>query len=260
MNPASAYMSGFRLDGHTALVTGASSGIGRAIALALAEAGAGLLLHALRDDPQIAEAARLAHEHGAPCVASVSGDFSSAVGVERVVAEAQSFGVPDIVVSNVGRRQRQPYLELTTTEVDRQWRINVGAALQLVQAFAPAMVNRRWGRILLVGSVQGAKPHPEFAAYSATKAALANLAQNFGRQFAPHGVTVNCLAPGAIRTEFNRDLLSNKETAAAVCARIPAGCIGEPADCAAAALLLCSDAGRYITGQTLYVDGGMSLT
>ena len=121
------------------------------------------------------------------------------------------------------------------------------------------MIERNWGRILTVGSVQEAKPHPDMVIYSALKAAQTLMVQNLAKQFAPHGVTINNLAPGVINTDRARARLTDPAYVNKVLSWIPAGHIGEAEDCAGAALLLCSDAGRYITGQSLFVDGGMSL-
>jgi NAD(P)-dependent dehydrogenase (short-subunit alcohol dehydrogenase family) len=121
------------------------------------------------------------------------------------------------------------------------------------------MEAKRWGRILTIGSVQQVKPHPELLIYSATKLALVNLVRSLAPQLAPKGVTINNLAPGAIATGRNADVLANEEYRRKVLAKIPLGYVGEPQDCAGLALVLCSDAGRYITGADFCVDGGMSL-
>jgi NAD(P)-dependent dehydrogenase (short-subunit alcohol dehydrogenase family) len=121
------------------------------------------------------------------------------------------------------------------------------------------MQGRRWGRILTIGSVQQVRPHPAMLVYSATKSALVNLVRNLAPQLAPDGITVNNLAPGAIVTGRNEQVLADETYRRQVLAKIPAGYIGEPGDCAGLAVLLCSEAGRYITGQDLFVDGGMGL-
>jgi NAD(P)-dependent dehydrogenase (short-subunit alcohol dehydrogenase family) len=133
------------------------------------------------------------------------------------------------------------------------------ATLRLIQLCEPAMTARRWGRILTIGSVQQSRPHPDMAIYAASKSAQLNLVPNLARQLAPFGVTINNLAPGVISTDRNADALADAVYAAQVRAKIPAGRFGDPGDCTGAALLLCSEAGRYITGQDLYVDGGMAL-
>jgi NAD(P)-dependent dehydrogenase (short-subunit alcohol dehydrogenase family) len=142
---------------------------------------------------------------------------------------------------------------------EQQVNVNWRSAFELIQLAAPSMIERNWGRILTVGSVQEAKPHPDMVIYSALKAAQTLMVQNLAKQFAPHGVTVNNLAPGVINTDRSRARLTDPAYVNKVLSWIPAGHIGEAEDCAGAALLLCSDAGRYITGQSLFVDGGMSL-
>jgi NAD(P)-dependent dehydrogenase (short-subunit alcohol dehydrogenase family) len=121
------------------------------------------------------------------------------------------------------------------------------------------MIERKWGRILTIGSVQEAVPHPDMLVYSALKAAQTLMVRNLAKQFAPHGVTINNLAPGVIDTDRSRIRLTEAAYLEKVLCKIPASYIGEADDCAGAALLLCSDAGRYISGQNLFVDGGMSL-
>jgi NAD(P)-dependent dehydrogenase (short-subunit alcohol dehydrogenase family) len=129
----------------------------------------------------------------------------------------------------------------------------------MIQVLAPPMQAEKWGRILSIGSVQEAKPHPDMLVYAASKAAQTNMIQNLSRMLAPDGITANNLAPGVITTDRNVDALSDSAYAEKVRSWIPAGILGSPDDCAGAALLLCSEAGRYITGQNLFVDGGMGL-
>jgi len=129
----------------------------------------------------------------------------------------------------------------------------------MIQICAPAMIERRWGRLVTVGSVQESKPRPDMVVYSALKAAQTLMVRNLAKQFAPHGVTVNNTAPGVINTDRSRARLTDQSYIDKVLSWIPAGVLGEPEDCAGVAVLLCSEAGRNITGQNVYVDGGMSL-
>ncbi len=141
----------------------------------------------------------------------------------------------------------------------KQVRTNWQSGFELIQKAAPGMLERDWGRILTIGSVQEVNPHPDMVVYSALKAAQTLMVRNLAKQFAASRVTVNNLAPGVIDTDRNQRRLADGIYKAEVLSLIPAGHTGDPLDCVGAALLLCSEAGRYITGQSLLVDGGMSL-
>lgn len=245
----------FNLAGKRALVTGSSQGIGRAIAMALAEAGADVVVHCASD---IAKAQAVCSEIetlGRSC-SMVVADLAGADAAARIAAQA---GAVDILVLNASVQIRKAWDQVTLDEYRRQIDVNLGSSIWLIQRFAPAMRQKKWGRIVTIGSVQQVRPHPEMLVYSASKSALVNLVKSLAPQFAPNGVTLNNLAPGAIATGRNEQVLSNPEYLKKVLAKIPAGFIGEAADCAGTALLLCSDAGRYITGQDIFVDGGMGL-
>jgi NAD(P)-dependent dehydrogenase (short-subunit alcohol dehydrogenase family) len=131
--------------------------------------------------------------------------------------------------------------------------------MHLIQAFAPHMQAQKWGRIVTIGSVQEAKPHPDMLVYSASKAAQTNMVRSLSLQLAKDGITVNNVAPGVIYTDRNVQALSDPEYAKKVTNSIPAGFYGVPEDCAGIVSLLCSEDGRYITGQSIYVDGGKSI-
>jgi gluconate 5-dehydrogenase len=247
------------LKGRTALVTGSSQGIGRAIAIALAEAGADVIVHGSKPSGNLDEATAEVRAHGGR-VWTVTADLSAPDGPGRLVAEVRR-AVPalDILVLNVSVQARKPLPDIGTDEMDWYWRTNFRQAVELIQAFAPAMVERRWGRILTVGSVQQQRPHPQFPIYAALKSAMENLVRNLAVQYGPHGVTVNNLSPGVILTGRNEAALSDPDYAAKVTSKIPVGYFGEARDCAGMALLVCSEAGRYIHGADLPVDGGLRL-
>jgi NAD(P)-dependent dehydrogenase (short-subunit alcohol dehydrogenase family) len=154
---------------------------------------------------------------------------------------------------------RRPWEEIPGTEAETQMQTNFHSSLEILQVLVPQMRENKWGRILAIGSVQQAKPHPSMLVYSASKAAQVNMVIGLAKQLAADGITVNNLAPGVIMTDRNTEALADADYAEKVRAAIPAGFFGEASDCAGAALLLCSEAGRYITGQNLYVDGGMGL-
>ena len=154
---------------------------------------------------------------------------------------------------------RAPFDEVTDEDFEAQINVNLRSTLRLIREVVPHMAQNRWGRILNIGSVQQARPHRDMCVYAATKAGLVNLVKNLAPRLAPMGITINNLAPGAIATARNKDALADAEYRKVVESNIPLGYVGESEDCAGAALLLCSDAGRYITGADYFVDGGLSL-
>jgi len=243
----------FRLDGRRALVTGGDAGIGFAIARLLADAGARVAINGLSGSAEVAATI-------SPSCLGLDGDIGDGAALDRIIA-ALGDGLDglDILVLNAAVEFREPWDTITAAQIDRQVDVNLRAGLRLIQAFLPGMVERGWGRLLAIGSVQEAKPHPAMLIYAGLKAAQTNMIGNLARQVAASGVTCNVLAPGAIATARNREALDDPAYRAAVLSTIPAAAIGTPDDCAGAALLLCSPAGRYITGATIPVDGGMRL-
>jgi NAD(P)-dependent dehydrogenase (short-subunit alcohol dehydrogenase family) len=246
----------FSLKGRTVLVTGSSRGIGRAIGLALAEAGARIAFHGAAHSDALSSAATEAG-NGA---AGFAADLANRPDVERLRKEVISaFGHIDVLVLNASIEVREDWDKVTDAGFDRQVAVNLDATRSLIAAFTPGMVARGWGRVLAIGSVQEVKEHPKMLIYAALKAAQSSMMRNLARQLAPHGVTCNTLAPGVIETDRNATVLSEPSYRDAVRSKVPTGYFGTPEDCNGAALLLCSDAGRYITGVRLLVDGGMHL-
>lgn len=249
----------FNLKGRRALVTGSSRGIGRAIALAFAEAGADVAIHYTAREDEAQNAAHEAQAFGGR-VAIVKGDLSSDDGVRSLHEQTMAaLGGIDILVLNASVQIPKPWRDITREDAQKQYTVNFRSSLELLQLAAPGMCERGWGRIVTVGSVQEKKPNPEMLVYSALKSAQTGLAFSLAKQLAPHGVTVNNIAPGVIETDRYRERVTTPEFAARVLDWIPSRTLGQPQDCAGAALLLCSEAGRYITGQSLFIDGGMSL-
>ena len=228
----------FRFDGLRALVTGATSGIGRAIADGLEAHGAGVLRHGLEEGADLAT--DLAVEGAGRALAARAGDV-------------------DILVLSASWQTRVRWDALGADDLRRQLDVNLVSSIELMQALVPGMQARGFGRVLTLGSVQLARPHPEMLGYAASKSALASVVHNLALQVAADGVTVNTLSPGVVDTPRNTSVLADPAYLDRVIAGIPARRVGTPEDCVAAALLLCSREGGYITGQNLMVDGGMGL-
>ncbi len=249
----------FNLKGKTALVTGGAQGIGRAITLALAEYGADVVVNFRSNTALAEETAAGARALGSRVLLWQFDIGRRDVGEAWLKYASENSCDADILVANASLQYRRPWDEVSADELEDQVDVNLRSALLLCQAVVPKMRERKWGRILNIGSVQQVRPHKDMCIYAATKSALLNLVENLAAQLAPFGITVNNLAPGAIATARNRDVLANSEYKKLAESKIPMGFVGEALDCAAGALLMCSDAGRYITGANLMVDGGMSL-
>jgi len=165
----------------------------------------------------------------------------------------------DILILNASIQFRKAWDEISDEEFDRQIAVNFKSSLKLIQKYVPYMKMQKWGRVVTVGSVQQAKPHKDMLVYAATKAAQHNMVMNLAKQLAPFNITVNNVAPGVIETPRNTEALADEEYAKMVLAGIPCGHTGEAKDCAGIMLLLCSDEGKYITGENIFIDGGMKL-
>jgi glucose 1-dehydrogenase len=190
----------------------------------------------------------------------VQADFSKSDAVADVSKKVfELVKQVDILVINASVQIGEKWLDVTQKDFELQVTTNFWSTFQLMQRFAPDMIRRKWGRILTIGSVQQAKPHPAMIVYAATKSAVLNLVQNVAMQLADKGVTVNNLAPGVIDTPRIDEKLPKSDERIINRMDTPVGIIGTPEDCAGMALLLCSDAGNFITGQNIFVDGGMSL-
>lgn len=250
----------FDLSGRTALVTGARREIGRAIALAFAAQGARLAIHHAGTAEEARDADRVVAEIAAAEgeARAFAADFAEdAAGARLADAVTAALGHIDILVLNASIELPEPFETIDRARFDRQIAVNLRSTLELLQALLPPMAERGWGRVLAIGSVQQVIPHPAMLVYAGTKAAQYNWMLNLARQYGPRGVTVNNLAPGAIMTARNREQLARE--GADLVQRIPIGRLGTPDDLTGAALLLCSESGRYITGANLYVDGGRNI-
>jgi len=248
------------LAGRVALVTGAGSdGIGRATARALAEAGADVAIHHL-DQSEAAEALAAECRAMGRRAAVLGADFADIAAARGLVGRAvAALGRVDILVSTAAVLLRKPALEIDDGEWQRVMGVNLHAGFALAQEAARNMMERRRGRIVMVSSVNQWTPNPGLAAYAASKAGMMQMARVMALELAPHGITVNLIAPGTIETDFNRTALADPAWRAAKLDLIPMRRIGRPEDVAAAALFLAGDAAGYITGSTITVDGGLEL-
>ncbi|NUV99728.1 SDR family NAD(P)-dependent oxidoreductase [Streptomyces sp. CAI 127] len=248
----------FSLEGRVAVVTGGSSGIGRAITGALARAGASVVVVARREAELRATVDELTAEG---CRAAwVSADLSTSEGV-RVGAEeaAAAFGEPDILVNCAGINLRPPMTELGEDVWDTTMAVNLKAPFLLGQRFGPGMAERGYGRIIHVTSQQAHRAFVSSGAYGVSKGGLESLTRSQAEAWSPHGVTVNSLVPGFVLTPLNARLQSDPEKVAALAARTMVGRNGLAEDFAGAAVFLAGRSSAYVTGQSVFVDGGFSV-
>ena len=239
----------------TALVTGSSRGIGRAIAIRLAQDGYKVVIHGAGNIAKANETKQIIEQNGG--VAEVI--ISDLTDIEKTRELCETVKETDVLILNASLQYRTPWQEITTKACYEQLNCNFVSSMMLIQDVADNMKKKGWGRIVTIGSVQEAKPHPDMLVYSASKAAQTNMVKSLSLQLAKDGITVNSVAPGVIYTDRNVEALSDPEYAKKVTDSIPVGFCGEPEDCTGIVSLLCSDEGRYITGQNIFIDGGKSV-
>lgn len=247
-----------RLQGKIALVTGSGQGIGRAVAVRLAQEGAKVIVNDLHDDNRAEQTladVRAAGSDG--CI--VAGDIAAPQAGRRLIAEAiKQMGSIDVLVNNAGVEHNASFLDVTEEDYDRVLDINLKAAFFITQAFVSHLRDtQRGGRIVNISSVHEELPFPHFTSYCASKGGMKMMMRNLAIELAPLGITVNNVAPGAIGTSINDRLLHNATELNALLGNIPLRRLGKPLDVANAVLFLASDEADYITGSTLYVDGGL---
>jgi gluconate 5-dehydrogenase len=251
-------MAAFSLAGRTALVTGASRGLGFAMARALGDAGAAVWLNARDPQALAAKCAELqqAGISASPLPFDVTDEAAVVAGINRLVGQRQRL---DILIANAGIISRKPVLEHSTAEFAQVIQTDLTACFVLAREAARHMLKQKHGRIINTSSVMGRIARPNVPAYAAAKAGLESLTRQLAVEFAPHGITANAIAPGFISTELTEVLKSNSEFYDWSRRRTPAGRWGEPREVAAAAVFLASDEASYVTGHTLVVDGGMTV-
>ncbi|MPY88182.1 MAG: SDR family oxidoreductase [Luteitalea sp.] len=246
----------FRLDGRRALVTGGARGIGRAIAGAFAEAGADVAL-ASRSTAACETAASEIAEATGRRARAFTADVTVAGDVERLMAEIdKALGPLDILVNNAGTNVRGPAEQLTEADWDVVIDTNLKGPFLCARAVGPGMAARGWGRIINLGSIMGVVALAGRAPYASSKAGVMNLTRVLALEWASRGVTVNALCPGVFATEMNRQLMNDPEKYQDFVRRVPMGRWGELHELTGAALFLASDAASYVTGSSLFVDGG----
>lgn len=247
--------AGLELNGKTAVVIGGTSGIGRAIAHGLAQAGADVVCSSRRTE-QVAAAALEIEKLGRRTIRAAS-DVSDRESLENLLSECvKTFGKVDILVNSAGRTKRAPTLDYPEEDWTAILETNLTGTLRTCQIFGRHFIENGYGRIVNIASLSTFVALYEVAAYSASKAAVASLTKSLAIEWAKHGVNVNAIAPGVFKTDLNRQLLESSERGREFQLRTPMGRFGQVEELAGAAIFLASDAASFVTGEVLVVDGG----
>src|SRR4051794_35577147 len=247
-------MPNFSLQGHVALVTGAGRGIGLGIAQALASAGAAVAIQDIDLDVAKAEAEKISASEGRAI--ALGGDIRDPnLAASWIDQTREQHGGFHILVNNAAIQSQQKWLDVKLELMEEQFRANLFTPIVLCQRAVPIFREQKFGRILNVGSIQQRNGNAGMLPYSLTKSALATLTKALARATVKDGITVNLIAPGFFRTLRNQQSFETEEKAKHAGDWVPMGRPGEPEDAAGIALLLCSEAGGYITGQSIFVDG-----
>jgi 3-oxoacyl-[acyl-carrier protein] reductase len=242
----------FDLSGKGALVTGATGGIGGAIAKALKAQGAKVAISGTREDRLNALAGEIGDVAAFPC------NLKDRAAVANLATQAEAaVGTLDIVVNNAGITRDNLFMRMKDEEWDEVIAVNLTATFVLCRAALRNMMRRRYGRIVNIASISGVIGNPGQANYAASKAGMVGMTKSLAREVASRGVTANCIAPGFIETPMTGAL--NEKQVETIAGAIPAGVFGKPDDIAAAVVYLTSDEARYVTGETIHINGGMTM-
>lgn len=248
----------FDVSGRLALITGSSRGLGAALARGLAERGAQVILHGRNPEKLAATAETLAGETGAE-VAHVAFDVTDAAAVKQAVAEViTAHGLPDILINNAGLQKRAPFAEFEPTDWDAVVATNLSSAFYVTNALAGPMAERGAGKIVNLGSVQSKLARETIAPYAASKGGVAMLTQGMAADLARYNIQVNCISPGYFQTDMNSALWQDADFDAWIKKRTPAARWGQLDELIGTLIYLCSDASNFVSGQNIFVDGGMS--
>jgi NAD(P)-dependent dehydrogenase (short-subunit alcohol dehydrogenase family) len=243
------------LEGKIAVITGGTSGIGRALSLGLADAGANVVASARRQQ-QVDETAAAIEERGRQTVRLAS-DVCDRASLEKLLAATiEKFGKVDILINCAGRIKRTPTLTMPEEEWTSILDTNLTGTLRACQVFGKHMLDRGYGRIINISSLNAFVALSEVAAYAASKAGVGSLTRSLAVEWSKRGITVNAIAPGVFRTELNAQLLDSTPRGQELLMRTPMGRFGKTEELVGAAIYLASDAASFVTGQTLVVDGG----
>jgi NAD(P)-dependent dehydrogenase (short-subunit alcohol dehydrogenase family) len=247
----------FDLSGKVALIVGGGGGLSRAIACAMADFGAQIAVADLNLDAAEATAAACDRPDREAMAAML--DVTDPDMVEDVVGQIESqTGHIDILLNGAGITIRKPAVDFTPDDWMAVINTNLSGVFYLTQAVGRGMLQRGYGRILSIGSVSSLLGHPENAPDAAAKGGIAIMTKSFATEWAPFGVTVNAIGPAYTQTELTKNILADTQVYADLVRRIPTGRLGLPEDLVGAAVFLCSESARFVTGQTLYVDGGFT--
>lgn len=246
----------FSLDGRTALITGSAAGLGKAMAIALARHGAQVIING-RDKKRLADTRAEIRGLGFACEASAFDVTDHELRSDAMAHLLESHGAIDILINNVGYRDRQPVENFEAGAMSRMADANLTAPFELARLVLPAMVKQEYGRIINITSVVAQISGRGDATYTAVKAGLESLTRALAAEYGRHGITVNNISPGFFATEPNRELVADKPLSKWLASRSALGRWGDPGEIAGAAVFLSSDAASFVTGQTLCVDGGM---